>query len=250
MNKQRLVSILIVSILIPLGCRKQIASTPPPSTPPPAAVAAAPEISISADRTSIDEGDAVTLAWKTENTTSVVINELGQVEANGSRQVTPKAATTYTATATGPGGSASDSVRVTVSARTTAAVPVPQPDRPSVSLDEDFRNNVQDVYFDYDRAAIQQAESAKLQLAARWLRDHSDAQIMIEGHCDDRGSEEYNLGLGDRRANAVKEFLLAQGISLSRVNTVSYGEERPVCRDEMESCRSRNRRAHFVLAGP
>ena len=85
-----------------------------------------------------------------------------------------------------------------------------------------------------------------LQSNASWLKANPNVRFTIEGHCDERGSEEYNLALGDRRANAVKEFLLSQGVAANRVNTVSYGEERPFCREQSEECYARNRRAHFA----
>jgi len=85
-----------------------------------------------------------------------------------------------------------------------------------------------------------------LQSNANLLKNNSGVRFTIEGHCDERGSEEYNFGLGDRRANAVKEFLITQGVPASRINTVSYGEERPACRDQSEQCLGKNRRAHFA----
>jgi peptidoglycan-associated lipoprotein len=86
---------------------------------------------------------------------------------------------------------------------------------------------------------------AVLQANAGWLKANPNVRFTVEGHCDERGSEEYNLALGDRRANAVKEYLLSQGIAASRMSTVSYGEERPVCREATEECYAQNRRAHF-----
>ena len=88
---------------------------------------------------------------------------------------------------------------------------------------------------------------ARLEANAAWLKQHPEVKFTIEGNCDERGSEEYNLGLGDRRANAVKEFLVKQGISQSRINTLSYGEERPVCRVDNESCYQKNRRDDFAM---
>ena len=84
-----------------------------------------------------------------------------------------------------------------------------------------------------------------LQRNATWLQSNPNVRFTIEGNCDERGSEEYNLGLGDRRANATKEFLISQGVAANRIMTVSYGEERPVCREQTEDCWTMNRRAHF-----
>jgi peptidoglycan-associated lipoprotein len=170
---------------------------------------------------------------------------LGQVDANGNRQVNPTSSVTYTATATGPGGTATDTARITVN------VPPPPPTtaapKPTVTADPlgAFRKNMQDVYFDYDKADLLPAEEDKLRSGAAFLKQNPNVRFTIEGHCDERGSDEYNIGLGDRRANAVKEFLVSQGVAASRMNTVSYGEERPQCREESEDCFRRNRRAAF-----
>ena len=85
-----------------------------------------------------------------------------------------------------------------------------------------------------------------LQGNVNWLKANPNARITIEGHCDERGSEEYNLGLGDRRAIAVKEYMISQGIPAARFSTVSYGEEKPVCHEQTEACYAKNRRAHFA----
>jgi peptidoglycan-associated lipoprotein len=161
--------------------------------------------------------------------------------------VNPTSSVTYTATATGPGGTATDIARITVNA---PAAPAPGPITSKIDVSRDplaeFRKNLADVLFDYDKADILPQEEAKLRSGAAWLKQNPNIRFTIEGHCDERGSDEYNIGLGDRRANAVKEFLAAQGVAASRMNTVSYGEERPMCRDENENCFARNRRAAFV----
>lgn len=251
-NRNLLYVFLIVFILAGAACKKRTAAVPPvspaqPSTPPPAV----PIISLSADRPEIEEGDRLTLAWKTENAASVSITGLGEVETNGSVQVAPRSSITHTATARGPGGSATDTVRITVTSRPSEeAPPAPAPAKPVITLVEDFLNNSEDIHFEYDRAAIQASEIPKLERFVRWLREHPEARIVIEGHCDDRGSEDYNIALGDSRASSVRTYLTDAGISRDRLEIVSYGEERPVCREESESCWSRNRRAHFVLTTP
>jgi peptidoglycan-associated lipoprotein len=153
---------------------------------------------------------------------------------------------TYTAKAVGPGGEATDTARITVN------VPPPPPPRdtppppPTVSISELFRRNVQDILFDYDKSDIRPDQVSRLQSNAAFLKDHPEVRFTVDGNADERGSQEYNLGLGDRRANTVKEFLAMQGIGGNRVNTVSYGEERPVCRDQSEDCYQKNRRAGFT----
>jgi len=105
---------------------------------------------------------------------------------------------------------------------------------------------VQTIYFDYDKADIRPDQVSQLEANASWLKQNRGVKFTIEGHCDDRGSAEYNIGLGDRRANSVKEFLIKQGVDPSNIKTISYGEERPVCTEETEQCYQRNRRAAFV----
>ena len=230
---------LILSTLLILACRK-----PQPPPPPPPAAATAPT-----QPATLDRGQSTTLTWETRNAGTVRIEPgIGEVPVNGNRQVSPTSSVTYTATATGPGGSATDTARITVN----APPPPPaaaEPPRPTVTADplDAFRREVQDIFFDYDKADIRPSEMDKLRNAAAWLRQNANIRFTIEGHCDERGSEEYNLGLGDRRANAVREFLASQGIPAPRINTVSYGEERPQCRAETEDCFQMNRRAHFTV---
>ena len=116
-----------------------------------------------------------------------------------------------------------------------------------MTTSELFQRNVKDIYFDYDKADIKPESVSVLIGNATWLKANGKIRFTIEGHCDERGSEEYNLGLGDRRANAVKEFLTAQGLPANRMNVVSYGEERPICHEQTEECFAKNRRAHFEL---
>jgi len=104
-----------------------------------------------------------------------------------------------------------------------------------------------DVYFDFDKYAIRSRDAEILDANARWLRANKDAVVLIEGHCDERGTEEYNLSLGDRRAKATVDYLVAQGIAPARLVTISYGKERPQCSEHNEACWAKNRRAHFLV---
>ena len=104
-----------------------------------------------------------------------------------------------------------------------------------------------DVHFDYDRYDLAEQERSTLQQNAQWLKQNAGAKVEIEGHCDDRGTVEYNLALGAKRAKAVKDYLVTLGIGGDRLSTISYGEELPLCHDENESCWQRNRRAHSVV---
>jgi peptidoglycan-associated lipoprotein len=123
---------------------------------------------------------------------------------------------------------------------------VPQPEARGIT-DEVFRQNVQTIYFDYDKSDLRPDQVARLEANAAWLKQNPTVTFTIEGHCDERGSQEYNLGLGDQRANHVKEFLINKGIDALRMTTISYGEERPVCHDATEECYRLNRRAAFTM---
>lgn len=104
----------------------------------------------------------------------------------------------------------------------------------------------EDVHFDYDKSIIRADSRQVLQKKAAYMRAHPEVRVIVEGHCDERGSRAYNMALGDRRAKAAKRYLLSLGISKARIKTVSYGKSRPQCRQHNESCWRRNRRAHFI----
>jgi peptidoglycan-associated lipoprotein len=228
--------------LITAGCKKPVKETPPPAqTPPPAR----PTVTLQANPTSLNKGDATTLSWSSTNATQLSIApEVGAVAPEGSTKVTPGDSTTYTITASGPGGSADASVRVTVAAP--PPPPVEQPKGPS--MEELFLKEVRDAYFDLDKADLRPDAREALSKTADFLKNYPTIKVNIEGHCDERGSTEYNLALGDRRAAAVKQFLVSQGISADRMSTVSFGKEKPFCMESTEACWQQNRRGHFVMA--
>lgn len=230
------------AVVFSVGCGgKKVASTPPPAPPPPAA---RPTVTLQANPTTINKGDAATLSWSSTNATQLTISpEVGAVAPEGSTKVTPSDSTTYTITASGPGGSADSTVRVTVSA---PAAPPPPPT--NATMDELFLKEVQDAYFDLDKADIRSDARSALGKTADFLRNYPQIKVVIEGHCDERGSTEYNLALGDRRAAAVKQYLVSLGIGADRMSTVSYGKEKPFCMVSNEDCWQKNRRGHFVMA--
>ena len=217
-----------------------------PKPPPPQAPTVA---QFTAEPTSIQRGQSSTLRWEvTGNVTSVSINQaIGTVQNTGNRRVFPSDSTTYTLTATGPGGNTTASATVTVASP--PPPPPPPPPAPAVTLEQRLGSDVQDAYFDYDKSDIRaDARDVLTQDAAALksiLSDFPNASIVVEGHCDERGSAEYNLGLGDRRASAAKDFLVQLGVPADRLKTISYGKERPQCTESNESCWQRNRRAHF-----
>ncbi|HHL40997.1 MAG TPA: peptidoglycan-associated lipoprotein Pal [Deltaproteobacteria bacterium] len=104
-----------------------------------------------------------------------------------------------------------------------------------------------DVYFDYDRFNIRESERAAVEKNARLLRENKNYKVTLEGHCDERGTVEYNIALGERRANSVKNYLVNLGVSADRLTVVSYGKERPACLEHTEQCWQKNRRVHFHM---
>ncbi|HXJ15745.1 MAG TPA: peptidoglycan-associated lipoprotein Pal [Candidatus Polarisedimenticolia bacterium] len=223
------------------GCKKKVAAPPP--APAPAPPPAIPTVTLNASPTSVNPGQTVTLSWSSTNATDLEIQPgVGKVAPQGSTPVNPTESTTYTITATGAGGSATASAHVDVTA---PAKPAPAPAAPNVS--ELFQQNVKDAYFDFDKSDIRADARTVLTSDAEFLRSYPEVRVSIEGHCDERGSTEYNLGLGQRRAEAAKNYLISLGISADRMETVSWGKERPVCTSQTEECWQRNRRAHFVL---
>jgi len=105
----------------------------------------------------------------------------------------------------------------------------------------------QDIHFDFDKYDIQENAKPVLQKIAAWLLKNTSAKILIEGHCDERGTSEYNLALGDRRARAARDYLVALGVPSGRIEMISYGKEKPICTEKTEECWAKNRRAHFVI---
>jgi peptidoglycan-associated lipoprotein len=226
--------------LVVSGCKKKppVAPAPPPA---PAPAPAKPTASLTADRESITKGESVKLSWTTTDATNVSIApEVGAVTPQGSTTVSPADSTTYTLTASGAGGNAEATVRISVSAPAPVAVAAP-------SLDDMFLKEVRDAFFDYDSANIRPDAREALQKTAEFLKNYPQARVTIEGHCDERGSTEYNLALGQRRANAVKEYLVSLGISADRLSTTSWGKEKPFCTESTEACWQQNRRGHFTL---
>jgi peptidoglycan-associated lipoprotein len=257
-SKRKLSAICLALALamFAVGCKKKVPAPAPPPPPPPVEKPAppppaAPTVSqFTAEPTSIQRGQTSTLRWEvTGAVTSVSINQgIGTVQSTGSSRVNPSDSTTYTLTATGPGGSTTGSATVNVSAP--PPPPPPPPAAPTVTIVDRLASDVQDAYFDYDKTDIRSDASAILSRDAAALKtiltDFPNASIVIEGHCDERGSAEYNLGLGDRRASAAKEFLQGLGVAADRLKTISYGKERPQCTEQDESCYQKNRRVHFV----
>ncbi len=237
-----------------IACQKKTAVLTPP--PAPAKVVAAevptpkpnpPTITtFVTDPSSIERGHSATLRWVVKDATQIEIDQgLGGVVAVGQKEVSPMEGTTYTIRATGPGGEAS--------AATTLAVSLPPPAPASVTLptiNERLANEVRDIFFDFDKSGIRADARAALTANADALKsilnDFPTHTVILEGHCDERGSAEYNVALGDRRASATKAFLGQLGVAQERLQVISYGKERPQCTTSDEECWQKNRRVHFA----
>jgi peptidoglycan-associated lipoprotein len=219
---------------------------PPPMAPAPAP---APTVTLSAEPNSIQSGGLASLSWTSQNATDLDLQPaIGKVQATGSTSVTLQNSTTYTLTVTGPGGTETATVRISVYPPTTSQ-PAVEPSNIHVSAIDLFSNSIKDAYFNLDKADIRPDAEQSLTGDANLLKEQPTAKFTIEGQCDDRGSEEYNLALGDRRANAAKSFLVSAGLSADRIDTISYGKNQPVCTDQTEECWQKNRRAHFRYGG-
>ncbi|HWR37164.1 MAG TPA: peptidoglycan-associated lipoprotein Pal [Clostridia bacterium] len=244
MNHSRMKWVFLVlalaSLLLVAGCKKKTPAAPPAPPPPPPS----PTASLSANPATIQAGQSTTLTWTTQNATEVTIESVGKVDVSGSSSVSPTDSTTYRLTAKGPGGSIDATARVTV----TQPPPPPPPAAPSLTDEQLFAQNVKDIYYDYDKYDVRTADQQVLQQNASFLAAHPNMTFTVEGHCDERGSTEYNLALGDNRANSAKQMLVQLGVPAERIRTISYGKEKPSCTDSTEQCWQQNRRAHFVLA--
>lgn len=233
--------VLLVALVAVGGCKKKQPLAPPAQTAPPVA-AVAPTAQITATPTVVSAGDQVQLSWRTTDATSVSIDGIGDVPSSGVKTVTPTTSTSYHLVARGEGGSADATARVTVNPPPAVVVPVN-----TMSAEEEFKSNVQDVFYDYDTYDIRSDAQAVLSKDASYLVSHPDVKVVIGGYCDERGSNEYNLALGQNRADAAKNGLVTAGVAASRIRVISYGKEKPFCSESTEECWQQNRRAGFTM---
>jgi peptidoglycan-associated lipoprotein len=240
---------LIFCLVMFAGCKKRTpAVTRTPEAPAPQVAqpttAPGPTIELSASPSTVERGQQTSLSWKADNAASVLIDAgVGNVGSTGSMVISPRESTTFTATATGPGGEAKASTRVTV---VDAAGPgiIASSDIDGL-LKAISEGKVRPVFFAYDKAELSEESRRVLQENARWFRQFPGARVIVEGHCDERGTEEYNLALGDRRALATRDFLTQLGVNGEQLETISYGEEKPFAMGQDEASYAQNRRAHF-----
>ena len=239
---------LSLAVLALAGCHKKPAPVPSNALPP-ATTGPTPTATLTADPPAIDLGQSVVLNWRTTNATSVSIDGIGDVPVNGTQTVSPANSTNFHLLAKGDGGTTEANVRVTVRVPT-----VPNGgdnsgagNESDMGSDAAFHAAVQDVFFGYDSFDISSEAEPNVAAAARYLNSHPSIKVLIGGYCDDRGSAEYNITLGENRANAAKDALVSAGVAPSRIRVVSYGKERQFCTDETESCWQQNRRAQFMI---
>lgn len=230
-----LTALLALSFAVGCAHKKVAKAAPAPPPPPPA-----PTATLAANPAAVQPGQTTTLSWRTENANSVTIDGVGTVMASGSRQVTPRSSTDYVLTAKGPGGEREASARVTV------LPPPAQTASNDESLLAQFNRLISDVYFDYDKYSIRADQEPAVKKAADFLVAHPALKVTIEGHCDQRGSDEYNLALGDNRANSLREALVRDGANAAQFKTISYGKEHLFCTENTEQCWAQNRRDHYV----
>jgi peptidoglycan-associated lipoprotein len=158
---------------------------------------------------------------------------------------TAAAATTPSGPAMAP-ATAAPSAEATPAPATAAPSTATPAARPPVA---EFRSvpELKDAFFDFDKYDIRPADAKVLDANATWLKANANNLVLIEGHCDERGTNEYNLALGERRAKSTMNYLVSQGVQASRITIISYGEERPACTDKTEACWAKNRRSHFLV---
>lgn len=241
------------------ACGKKQTPLPPPPAPvannapsgPAPSTPGAPTATLTAEPSRVQAGQSATLSWTTTNANDVSINGgVGTVAATGRTTVSPLDTMTYTLTAIGPNGRTTATATVTITAPPPPPVEqMPRPTNTMGTLESRVQTELKDAFFDYDAVTIR--EDARTVLLAdadalkRIFNDFPNAMVNVEGHCDERGSAEYNLGLGDRRASSVRDFLVQLGVPAAKLRTISYGKERPQCTEADEACYQKNRRGHF-----
>jgi len=230
---------MLALLMMVSGCKKK--PPPPPPAPPPKPVTA----TLSANPTSIQRGQTATLTWSTDGADDITL-EGQKVNASGSQTVSPADTTTYHLVAKGTGGTQEATAQVTVAAPPPPPTPTPAP-TPQVTDEQVFAQAAQDIYFDYDKADLRPQSQQVLAHLAEVIKAHPNWKVQIEGNADERGSTEYNLALGERRADSAKTALSQGGVGADQLKTISYGKEKPVCTEANEDCWQKNRRDHFTL---
>ena len=249
--------ICLAGALAIVGCEKKAKPYVPPTATPTGPTAPTDTgslkptvLTFTVEPSVVERGQSANLRWSVNNATSISIdNGVGDVQSSGTRRITPAETTTYRLTASGPNGVANGTTTVTV----TNPAPVVVPSNTGkMTFDTEVNSLLQDAYFDYDsnqiRADARDVLTKDADALKKIFADFPNATVIVEGHCDERGSAEYNLGLADQRASSTREFLGRSVCRASKLKTVSYGKERPQCTEASEACYQKNRRAHFSAA--
>ncbi len=243
-NRLLIPVVLVLATFSVAGCKKKTAPLAPTAAAP-AVVVPAPTAQITASPTAITAGDQVVIRWTSSDATSATIDGFGEVPTQGVKTLKPTESVTYHLEVKGAGGKADASVRVTVNPPPVVAVP-----KNSMTMEEmeaAFKARVEDIFFDYDKYAVRADANAVLAQDAKYLLANPTTKILIGGYCDERGSNDYNLALGQKRADSAKKALTDAGIAASRIRVISYGKEKPFCSESTEACWQKNRRAGFSL---
>lgn len=231
----------LTALLVLSGCHHKQANVPEPPAPP-AETAPAPTASITAAPATITPGQSAVLNWTTTGATDVSIDGIGAVESSGTKTVSPAETTTYHLTARGDGGSTDATATVTIGGQSQMA------NTSNGQMTEaEFEQSVKPIFFDYDSYSVRTDAQQTVTQDAQFLQAHSTLKVVIAGYCDSRGSAEYNLALGQNRANAAKTALVQAGVDANRIRAISYGKEKQFCTSEDESCWQQNRRGQLSL---
>lgn len=210
--------------------------------------AEAPGLEIRVEPSLIQPGGSALLSWETRGAVEVRIDQgIGVVDPSGRIKLFPEETTSYTLSATGPGGTVERLVTIEVAADRTGAIG--QEDLFPAARGDEIPLSVEPVFFGFDSSALDARNRSTLEANARWFSQPENAHLrfVLEGHCDERGTDEYNLALADKRAQVVRQFLADAGIDPVRMTTIALGEERPFDSGRSEESWALNRRVHFVL---
>lgn len=241
--------VLLGLIILAAACHKRTpaavtpAPTPSEAPPPPGP----PTCTLTAVPATVTAGQSVTLSWSTNDATTLDLKPgLGSQQAEGSTSVTPQESTTYTLSLTGAGGHGECEARATVTPATPPAASVQESNLGAEGAAAGV-NPFEDAFFDFNKSDLTTSDQTALTHDASYLKSHPELKVRIGGYCDQRGSEEYNLGLGQRRAESAKQFMVNLGVPADNLASVSYGKDRPFCTDATEECYQKNRRAHLEI---
>lgn len=238
-----------LSLSLATGCHKKRSGIDPNSLGPSTASAPVPTAALTANPVAIDPGQTVMLSWHTTNANLVTIDGLGELNPNGTQSVSPSTSTSYHLTAKGEGGATEADVRVTVRPAPAGSTGLDSANTHNGSdvSDTAFHAAVQDVFFDYDSYDLRPDGQNNAAQAAAYLVAHPGVKVLVGGYCDERGSAEYNLALGENRANSARSALVDAGVAAGRIRSISYGKEKQFCNEANESCWQENRRAQFTI---